>query len=276
MNPDVAGAGLASLACGLLALVVVAVPGPSASARLARLGRRPDAVGRARGVPGSAAVVGGAVVGLLALGPAGAVVGGATAVVWSRRRARSRSSAAAAVAATELVDALGRITEELRAGAHPVAALAGAAADGPVARAVLAPAATAAALGDAVPAALTAEAGRHPAVADDLRRVARAWALAERHGVPPANLLSGVLDDLAWRIGHAGRVRAQLAGPRATAAVLTALPALGIALGELIGADPLAVLRSGVLGQLLVILGVGLAAAGAAWTGHILRTAVPS
>jgi tight adherence protein B len=272
----VPGDGLASLVCALLALTVVTVPGPAASIRLARLGRRPDPAGRTDEVPGSVAVVGGATAGLLALGPAGALVGGATAVAWFRRRSRSRSSGAAAVAATELLDALGRITEELRAGAHPVAALAGAAADGPVARAVLAPAATAAALGDAVPAALMAEAARHPAVTDDLRRVARAWALAERHGVPPANLLSGVLDDLAWRIGHAGRVRAQLAGPRATAAVLTALPALGIALGELIGADPLAVLRSGVLGQLLVILGVGLAAAGAAWTGHILRTAVPS
>ena len=69
--------------------------------------------------------------------------------------------------------------------------------------------------------------------------------------------------------------RAQLAGPRATATVLTALPALGIALGELVGAGPLAVLRSGVLGQLLVVVGVGLAATGAVWTERILRGAVP-
>jgi tight adherence protein B len=57
--------------------------------------------------------------------------------------------------------------------------------------------------------------------------------------------------------------------------VLTALPALGIALGELVDAGPLAVLRSGVLGQLLVVLGVGLVAAGTAWTERILRAAVP-
>ena len=177
--------------------------------------------------------------------------------------------------ATELAEALGRITEELQAGAHPVAALGGTGADGPLARALLAPAATVAALGDGIPAALRAEAARHPGVAGDLTRIARSWALADRHGVPPVELLVAVHADIRWRVTHAGRVRAQLAGPRATAAVLTALPLLGIALGELVGAGPLAVLRSGVLGQLLVVAGVGLAAVGAAWTGRILRQAVP-
>ena len=66
-----------------------------------------------------------------------------------------------------------------------------------------------------------------------------------------------------------------LAGPRATATVLTALPVLGILLGELVGAGPLQVLRSGVLGQALVVAGVGLAAAGAAWARAVLRSAVP-
>ena len=53
----------------------------------------------------------------------------------------------------------------------------------------------------------------------------------------------------------AGTVRAQLAGPRATAAVLTTLPVLGIGLGELIGAGPLGVLRGGPLGQGLLVAG---------------------
>ena len=201
---------------------------------------------------------------------------------WDRRRPcgtagglRSSAARAATATATELAEALGRITEELRAGAHPAAALGGTGADGPLARAVLAPAAAAAALGDGVPAALAAEAARHPGVAGDLSRIARSWALADRHGVPPVELLVAVHADIRWRVAYAGRVRAQLAGPRATAAVLTALPALGIALGELVGAGPLAVLRSGVLGQLLVVVGVGLAAAGAAWTERILRGAVP-
>ena len=53
------------------------------------------------------------------------------------------------------------------------------------------------------------------------------------------------------------------------------LPVLGILLGELIGAGPLHVLRSGVLGQMLVVAGVGLAAAGAAWARAVMRAAVP-
>jgi tight adherence protein B len=126
-----------------------------------------------------------------------------------------------------------------------------------------------------VPAALVAHARNHRDVGRDLRRVAAAWELAERHGAPLAELLTAVHTDLRWRVAHAGRVRALLAGPRATATVLTALPVLGILLGELVGADPLAVLRSGVLGQLLVVVGVGLALAGAGWAGHILRRAVP-
>ena len=148
-------------------------------------------------------------------------------------------------------------------------------ADGARARLVLAPAAAAARLGAGVPAALTQEARQRPEIALDLRRVADAWALAERHGIPLAELLAGAQSDIRWRVGYAARVRAQLAGPRATATVLTALPALGLVLGQLVGADPVGVLRDGLLGQVLLVVGVALTAAGMAWVEHILRTAVP-
>ena len=174
-----------------------------------------------------------------------------------------------------LADALDQITEEVRAGAHPAAALRGVAADAEAARTVLQPAVAAAELGHGVAAALTAEAARRPEIARDLRHVAGAWTLAERHGVPLADLLAAIHAGLRWRLAHAGRVRAALAGPRATAAVLTGLPVLGILLGELVGAGPLNVLRSGVLGQALVVCGVGLAAAGSAWARAIMRSAVP-
>lgn len=260
-----------ALACAVLALAALVVPGPSAIVRLLRA--RPATAVRARSVPTAALVGVGVVVGLLALGPAGAVAGGGVVAGWRRRWRRGRQSREAAAVTAELADALGRITEELRAGAHPASALAGVQTDGPHARTMLGPAAVAAALGDGVPAALLAVAARHPGVARDLGRVARTWALADRHGVPPVDLLATVLDDLRWRVAHGRKVRAQLAGPQATAAVLTALPGLGIVLGELIGAAPLEVLRSGVLGQALVVVGVGLAAAGAAWTDRIMDAA---
>ena len=148
-------------------------------------------------------------------------------------------------------------------------------ADGPVAAGLLTPAATAAPLGDDVPAALRRGQDTAPGVAAELARVAAAWSLAERHGIPLADVLAGVHDDIRWRIRFGSSVQALLAGPRATAGVLTALPGLGVGLGQLLGADPIGVLRGGLLGQVLLVVGLGLMAAGRAWTDQILRRAVP-
>ena len=126
-----------------------------------------------------------------------------------------------------------------------------------------------------MPAALRRAVAQRPDVAADVERVAGAWALSERHGIPLADLLTGAQEDIRWGLRFGGTVRAQLAGPRATATVLTVLPVVGLGLGQLLGADPVAVLRGGVLGQLLLVVGVALAAAGSAWTDHILRSAVP-
>lgn len=267
---------LPALACVALTLAVAALPGSTAAARLAGLDGRAHPAAASRRLPATTAAMGaGMLVGLLSLGPVGAVTGGLLAARWRHGRRRRGALRDATATATELAEALDRIVEELRAGAHPAAALAGAEADGPLARAVLAPVAAAAALGDDVPTALAAQAARNPAVARDLGRIAQAWALADRHGVPPADLLAHVLGGIRWSLAHAGRVRAQLAGPRTTAAVLVGLPGLGIALGELVGAAPLAVLRSSGLGQVLLAVGLGLVAAGTAWTERILRAAVP-
>lgn len=217
----------------------------------------------------------GAVVGLLVGGPGGAVAGIWMTVGVARARARHRAGELATARAAELADALRRITDELRAGGQPATALAGVPADGPHAAALLGPAAHAARLGDDVAAALRHSAADQPGGSTELDRVAAAWSLADRHGVPLAELLAGVHDDIRWRVRFGAGVRAQLAGPRATAGVLTALPVLGMALGQLMGADPIGVFRSGVLGQVLLVTGVGLLAAGRSWTEQILRAAVP-
>ncbi|SHK42847.1 tight adherence protein B [Pseudonocardia thermophila] len=220
-------------------------------------------------------VLAGTLAGLVAAGPGGAIAGTVVAAVVRRRRAAARADTAAAAVTEQLAESIGRISEELRAGGHPAAALAGVAADGPLARDVLTAPVTAAALGDDVAGALRRGAEAHPAVADDLHRMAAAWTLAERHGVPLAELLGGVRAQMRWRVRFGASMRAQLAGPRATATVLTCLPALGLGLGQLLGADPLAVLRGGLAGQALVVVGVGLAAAGALWSDRIVDAAVP-
>jgi tight adherence protein B len=261
-------------ACAALAAAVVCAPPPPAVARFAALWpagrtsriRWPNLVG-----PLLAGGLGGAVL----AGVGGALAGALAALVVRQRQVVRRAARDRAAAAEQLAAAVARITDELRAGSHPAAALAGTDADGPLARSVLAPAAVAARLGDGIVPALRRGGARRPEIGADVERIATAWALAERHGIPLADLLGRAHEDIRWRVRFAATVRAQLAGPRATAAVLTTLPLLGIGLGQLIGADPIGVLRGGPLGQVLLVIGVALLAAGSAWSERILGSAVP-
>jgi tight adherence protein B len=259
-------------ACAALAAAIASTPPPRAATRFAALWpaprhRRtqwPNLVGP---------VLLGGLAGAALAGLGGALAGAVAALVIRQRQAGRRAAHDAATAAEQLAAAVARITDELRAGSHPAAALAGTDADGPLARSVLAPAAVAARLGDGIAPALRR--ASRPTSSADVERIATAWALAERHGIPLADLLGRAHEDIRWRVRFAATVRAQLAGPRATAAVLTTLPVLGIGLGQLIGADPVGVLRGGPLGQVLLVVGVALAAAGSAWSERILDSAVP-
>jgi tight adherence protein B len=265
---------LKAMSC--LALAALLVVGPGSAPRLRFAALWPVHRVRRRLRPLTAGPVLAAAIGGTALaGPGGGVAAALVALATIRRRRRDRARADAAATAAELADAVARIGDELRSGSHPAAALAGTTADGPRARAILSGAAVAARLGDAVPAALRRATAGRPAVAAEVERIATAWSLAEQHGVPLADLLTQAHRDIRWRVRHGTAVRAHLAGPRATAHVLTALPLLGLGLGELIGADPIGVLRTGLLGQALLVVGVALAAAGAAWSERILQKAVP-
>ena len=86
-------------------------------------------------------------------------------------------------------------------------------------------------------------------------------------------LLESLRTDLVQRKDFAARTDAGLAGPRATAMVLAGLPLLGLGLGQLMGAAPLAVLLGTPLGSILLVLGVGLAAAGVLWADAIVAKA---
>ena len=120
-------------------------------------------------------------------------------------------------------------------------------------------------LGGDVAAALRA--GPDDPVAEDL---AGAWLLATRHGVPLAAAVDGLRADVGARRERAVRVDASLAGPRATAMILTALPLFGMLLGSGFGADPLGVLVTGALGGVLCLAGAGFLAAGLLWTDRII------
>jgi tight adherence protein B len=223
-----------------------------------------------------------AAVGALLAGAGGSLAAAmVTGIVVARRRA-GRDCRTAATAATGLSDALGILVAELRAGAHPGDAITAAAetqVDGSacagtdVVRALSAVAA-AARLGGDVPAVLRS-AGPVPLHAW-LSRLADAWSLADRYGIPLADLLDAVRSDTEHRVRFAAEVQARLAGPRATAAVLAGLPLLGLALGQAVGAAPLRVLGETVVGQVLLVIGTAAACIGVLWSARLVSGAVPA
>ncbi|MGW5318750.1 type II secretion system F family protein [Nocardia thailandica] len=216
----------------------------------------------------------------LACGPAVAVlfvlgpgVGLAAALVAATVTVRVRRARRAGRRRTEcghLLTGLEAVVGELRVGAHPSAAAETAAAEatGETAR-VLAISAARSRLGGS-----GADGLLHPdsVVAEELSRIAAAWRVAEQHGLALAELLGTARADLRARLRFGDRTEAALAGARATAAVLAGLPLLGIGLGQLMGAAPVAVLFASAAGQFLLPLGAGLACCGLLWTDAITRS----
>ena len=89
--------------------------------------------------------------------------------------------------------------------------------------------------------------------------------------------LADILEAVASGVAESGRAessrRAALAGPRTTARLLACLPAVGLGLGTLVGADPAALLLDGGLGSVLGALGVALMVVGHLITRRLVRAA---
>lgn len=263
-----------STVLALVAAALVCWPAPSAALRLAR-----PATPARRDLPGLSGLLrrravllpAAALLGLAAAGPGGALAAVVLAATLDRHRVAASAERERTAATGALAEALSSFAAEIRAGAPPAAAAAAAGADAhPAAARVMTLLGATAHLGGDVPAALRAARSREPAVGVHLDRLAGAWALADRHGIALAGPAGAVAHDLRARSRMAGGLRARLAGPRATAAVLAGLPVLGLLLGEGIGARPWAVLTGGLLGQALLVVGVGLVCAGLAWTERIV------
>ncbi|MBO9555465.1 MAG: type II secretion protein F [Cellulomonas sp.] len=138
-------------------------------------------------------------------------------------------------------------------------------------RAVLGPLATPLA-GRSVPLV----AGNRERLAAHRERVAAVLAattLADDLGAPLAAVLERLAGAVAADAEAEAEVRAAVAGPRATARVLTWLPLLGLVVGAALGADPVGAVARGGAGALAALLGVALLVAGRAWTGALLRRA---
>lgn len=228
--------------------------------------------------PGPVVLIGGpTLVALMVFGMGVAIataVGGVTARTLWRIRCRDRHQLSSAEA---MADAVHGLVAELRAGAHPVAAAESAARDArePAASVLVAVAATAR-LGGDLPAALGRFVVDVPALAPVLRPLVGAWSLAHRHGLPLADVLDAVRRDVTGRVRFAQRVRARMAGPKASGTVLAVLPVLGVLLGQMMGARPLHVLFGTSLGQALLALGATLVCVGLYWITRLTGRAVLS
>jgi tight adherence protein B len=122
-----------------------------------------------------------------------------------------------------------------------------------------------------VPEALSAIARRPGgATAGDL---AAAWRVGALTGCGLADPVARVLHGHRAEERLRREVAAELAGPRATAWLLSGLPVVGVVLGMALGADPVGFLLATPPGRLVLLLGVALVLAGVGWTRRITEGA---
>ncbi|MGW2567624.1 type II secretion system F family protein [Streptomyces sp. NPDC001537] len=180
------------------------------------------------------------------------------------RRARERRGDA-------VIALCGALAGEVRAGRQPGDALPHAARDsgglGSAQAAVLA----AARFGGDVPDALAA-AARQPG-AEGLLGLAACWRVAVDQGAGLAAGLDRLEGALRAERDQRADLRAQLAGAKSTAVMLAGLPALGLALGTALGADPLHVLLHTAAGLGCLLVGGLLEGLGMWWAMRIVRGA---
>lgn len=257
----------AAIATALAVALWTGRPGASALRRLD--GSRTSAARRRLPLATAAAAI--VVGGVLLAGPwlawwlsATILIGTVAWIVEKRRRRREASKASEQVAhGARLLASL------LRTGQIPSTALSEAARDCPA----LEHAAGVAALGGDTGEALAeaaAQAGR-----GQLALVAAAWRLSERSGAPMAESLARVAESLRHGRALSALIDAELAAARASGHIMATLPVVAVGLGAAVGADPLAFLFAGSAGPVLVLVAVGLTAAGVLWTQRLADGAQP-
>lgn len=255
-------------ACVVLAAVVVVWPRPGRRARRRRVLATPGPVaaagppaaggparprsrasgpllaGRHPGGPAWLLVVAAVAVATVLGGVVAGVVAGAYGALAARAALRRRAGAHRSAHRSELLDLLGAAAADLRAGLPAATALAG--------------------LPD--PAR-----SPHPSGDPLVRRVRAAVLLAEQTGAPLAEVIERVEADARAADRARSAAAAHAAGSRATAWLLAGLPAGGLALGYLIGADPVRVLLHTPIGAACAFGAVVLQLAGLAWARRITR-----
>ncbi|MEV0180598.1 type II secretion system F family protein [Streptomyces sp. NPDC050625] len=200
------------------------------------------------------------------------VVAGSAGVPVLRRLRLAREAGRARERRGDAVIALcGALAGEVRAGRQPGEALLRAERDSGGLADAQAAVLAAARFGGDVPGAFAA-AARQPG-AEGLLGLAACWRVAVDQGAGLAAGLDRLDGALRAERDQRADLRAQLAGARATAVMLAALPALGLLLGTAMGADPLHVLLHTGAGLGCLVVGGVLEAVGLWWAARIVRGA---
>lgn len=109
---------------------------------------------------------------------------------------------------------------------------------------------------------------------DGWRALAAAWSVATSSGAPLAPALSAFAEAVRDRAAAQRDIAVALAGPRATARIVLALPVVAIGLALLAGADILASLAHPI-GIASIVAGLALGVLARAWMARMLRAAAP-
>jgi tight adherence protein B len=129
----------------------------------------------------------------------------------------------------------------------------------------------AARFGESIAEGLRRDAVQNPAIAAQLRQLSASWAVGAAHG----SGLVGSVERLALSVQSQFELRSvlssELAAPRATMRMLSALPLVGVGMGYLLGADPIGWFVGSSIGALVVMSAVALTIVGVMWTQRIVR-----
>ncbi|GAA1658623.1 type II secretion system F family protein [Fodinicola feengrottensis] len=197
----------------------------------------------------------GAMIALLWQGPVAALCGGVYAALAAKAGLDRTIRRATEAERNRLESALAGLAADLRAGSSPSEAV--------VQAGLLNPAIAAS------PAALRTAArssGDEPAA-----RLAAAWQVAESTGAALATVLDRLETDLGATRRRRARTAAEAAGAATTSRLLALLPAVGVAMGYGLSADPLDVLLHTPVGAGCCVAAVLLQYAGLRWSRRIIE-----
>ena len=206
--------------------------------------------------------------GMALAGPVAGALAAVVAALVARALAQRQTARATSAAVSSAARAVSGFAAELRAGRNPIQALGAIAATAPPGIAgPLGAAAGAVRLGADPSTALRQHATEVPA----MERLAACWRVSARTGAGLAEVADALAVDLHSAQRRHGEMAVEVAASRATATLLAALPAVGIALGSSLGAHPLHFLLHTAVGAGVLCVGMLFEVTGLLWTDRMIR-----